>query len=183
MANLTIPSSRPQRRRDAHQRQALVPASRRRSDSSAPRPAAFPIDPHHHGGTVVFEVPFRSSMTGSDLELLRRQLDMTTHVEHKLPVDPNSPAHARLDQGSSLLLEHGAADDRWILQARTWLKPSARTVHDWHVRVALVAHQLDPAVVILDRLPVAPFDPSRRPVGHAASRRLAALRRRLVGLP
>lgn len=182
MTSVTISSSRSQRRRDAHRRQAPVPASRLASDTCVRPDPASPVNPHQHGGAVVFEVRFRSSMTGRDLELLRHQLDMTTHVEHKLPVDPNSPAHAQLDQGSSLLLERGTAEDQWILQARTWSKPSARTVHDWHVRVALVAHQLDPVVVIPDRLAVAPSSIPQRPVGRAVNRRLAATRRRLVGL-
>ena len=184
MTSVTIPSSaRSQRRRGAHRQWVPAPGLRAARDISAPHPAADPVNPHHRGGTVVFEVRFRSSMTGRELELLRSQLDMTTHVEHKLPVDPNSPAHAQLDQGSSLLLERGAAEDQWVLQARSWSKPSARTVHDWHVRVALVAHQLDASVAIPDRLPVVPSNIAQRPVGRAANRRLAPARRRLVGLP
>lgn len=183
MTSVTIPSSRLQRRRNAHRRRAPLPAPMSANHIAAPLDPANPVDPHRRGGAVVFEVCFRSSMTGRDLELLRSQLGMTTHVEHKLPVDPNSPAHAQLDQGSSLLLEPGTARDQWILQARTWLKPSARTVHDWQVQVALVAHQLDPAVVLPDRLPMASPATPQRPVGRAANRRLAAARRRLAGLP
>lgn len=173
----TIASPRSQRRRDVHRRDGLIPAP-----ALARQPIA-PVNPHHHGGTVVFEVHFRSGMAGSDLELLRRQLDMTTHVEHKLPVDPNSPAFAQLDQDSSLLLEHGSREGQWVLQARTWGTPSASTVHDWQVRVAQVAHQIDRDVQLPDRLPVEPDDTPQRPVGRAANRRLAPIRRRLAGLP
>lgn len=176
MTTLTIPSRRSLHRGDAHRRRDPVPRL---------RPAREPIDPvnpHRHGGEVVFEVRFRSSMNGSDLELLRRQLAMTTHVDHKLPVDPNSPAVAQLDQDSSLLLECGTAEDQWILQARTWGRPSACTVHDWLVRVTQVARQIDPRVEIPARLPLPAPATVQRPVGRAANRRLAAARRRLVGL-
>ncbi|MDE3133411.1 MAG: hypothetical protein KGL15_05040 [Acidobacteriota bacterium] len=111
------------------------------------------VNPQHRGGTVVFEIGLTSAMSGANLELLRRQLAMTTHVEHKLPVDPNSPGHARLDQDTSLLLERGPGQDRWVLQARTWGSPSARTVHDWQVRVAEAARRLDPQVARPERMP------------------------------
>ena len=172
----TTPSTRP-RRRDTHRRDTPLPRP-----ALEPRPIA-PVNPHRHGGTVVFEVGFTSSMSGSNLELLRRQLGMTSHSEHKLPVDPNSPAVAQLEQDASLLLEHGPDEDHWVLQARTWGTPSARTVHDWHVRVAQVAHQLDPRVSIPDRMPIEPCAAPQRPVGRAANLRSAAVRRRLAGLP
>ncbi len=179
MSTLTVPAWRPQPRRD-------VPPSLRSEplrEPSAPPEACAPGDPPRRGGAVLFEVRLRSSMSGSDLELLRRRLDMTTQVDHKLPVDPSSAGHAPLDQSTSLLLEAGAVEDEWILRARTWAHPSARTVHDWQVRVAQVAHLLDPGVAIPDRMPVEPSGPPQRPVGRVANRRLAASRRRLVGLP
>lgn len=172
MTTATIPSSRSQRRRDAHRRPPLAAAE-----------ATSPVNPQHHGGTVAFEVALTSGMDGSDLELLRRQLAMTTHVDHKLPVDPNSPGHAQLDQESSLLLERGPGQDRWVLQARTWGTPSARTVHDWQVRVAQVARLLDPQVTVPKRMPPASAAAPLRPVGRAANARFAAARRRLTGLP
>ncbi|MGH2862520.1 MAG: hypothetical protein ACRDLT_13595 [Solirubrobacteraceae bacterium] len=141
------------------------------------------VNPRHHGGTVAFEVWFRSDMSGSELELLRRQLAMTSHVEQKLPADPNSPAHAQLDRDSRLLLEHGSVDGQWVLQARTWGRPSERTVHEWRVRVAQVVHQLDAAVVLPEPMPAESYAVSMRPVGHATNTRWAAARRRLVGLP
>lgn len=140
------------------------------------------INPHRRGGTVVFEIYFTCAMTDRELELLRRQLHMTTHIEHKLPVDPNSPAIARVDAWSGLFLERVRGDDRWVLQARTWGTPSPATIHDWHLRVAQVARQLDRRVEAPERAPLQPSGPRPRPVGRAANRRCAALRRRLVGL-
>jgi hypothetical protein len=191
MTTATLPRSRPQRRRDVHRRQPPASAAPATASASAlPLPAELPggeamppINPRHHGGTVVFEIGFDSGMTGSELELLRRQLAMTTHVEHKLSVDPNSPAHAQLDRESSLLLEPGLAPDRWVLQARTWGSPSPRTVHDWQVRVAQVAQRLDRKVAVPTSVPGAPYGGPLRPVGRAANRRFAAARRRLMGLP
>lgn len=183
MSTVTIPSLRPRRRRDAHRRQTSPSAVRRGGDAGIACEPVSPLNPLHHGGRVVFEVRFRSSMNGLGLELLRRQLAMTSHVEHKLPVDPNSPAHAQLDQSTSLLLEHGQDDDDWVLQARTWGEPSACTVHGWEVCVTQVAHQLDPGVAIPGRIPGEPSDTPQHPVGRAANRRTAAVRRRLAGLP
>lgn len=172
MTTATRSPSPSQRRRAAHRRPSQTAAE-------APSPAGTP----RRGGTVVFEIPLTSAMHGSDLELLRRQLAMTTHVEHKLPVDPNSPGHAQLDQDSGLLLERGPGQDRWLLQARTWGRPSPRTVHDWQVRVAQVARRLDPQVAPPARLPREPAAVPVRPVGHALNGRLAAARRRLTGIP
>lgn len=172
----TVAFPRPRRSRDVHRRNRLI------STPARARQPIAPVNPRHHGGTVAFEVHFRSGMAGSDLELLRRQLGMTTHVEHKLPVDPNSPAVAQLDRDSSLLLEHGYGEDQWVLQARTWGTPSASTVHDWRVRVAEVARQLDRGVQLPERLPIEPDDTPQHPVGYAANHRLAPIRRRLAGL-
>lgn len=191
MTTATLPSSRSQRRRGVHRRPRLTTAPPAAAPGTVVPLATearaddpiVPVNPQHHGGTVVFEVPLTSAMGGSDLELLRRQLAITTHVDHKLPVDPNSPGHAQLDQDSSLLLERGVGSDRWVLQARTWGRPSPRTVHDWQVRVAQVARRLDPQVSVPGRMPPAPPATPLRPVGRAANARFAAARRRLTGLP
>ncbi|MDE3130314.1 MAG: hypothetical protein KGL16_04110, partial [Acidobacteriota bacterium] len=97
-------------------------------------PVEGPVNPGRRGGEVLFEVHFSCALGGEQLALLRSQLDMTTHVDHKLPADPNSPALARLDDASSLLLERLTGRDRWVLQARTWGAPDAGTIHAWHVR-------------------------------------------------
>lgn len=176
MRTITTHSTRSRRRRDFHSGRASLP-----TPVHAPQPAA-PVNPHNRGGWVAFEVRFSSAMCGADLELLRRQLGMTTHVDHKLPVDPNSPGVAQLDQDSSLLLEHGASEGEWVLQARTWGEPSARTVRAWRVRVVQVARQLDPEIVLPEGSPVEPSRAPLRPVGRATNRRLSAVRRRLTGL-
>ncbi|MGH2843871.1 MAG: hypothetical protein ACRDKL_09835 [Solirubrobacteraceae bacterium] len=174
--------SRSRRRRDLHSRPTPAPpdhhAPAERADA-----AVGGANPHQRGGRVIFEVPLRSAMGGADLELLRRQLEMTAHVDHKLPADPNSPAIAQLDDESSVILEHGEDSQAWLLQGRTWGSPSDASVHAWHVRSALVAHQLDAGVELPQRLAATAAAPlPQRPVGRAATARLAHLRRRLVGL-
>lgn len=176
MTTITIPSTRSQRRRDIHSGGAPL------STAVTASPLVAPVSPHQCGGTVAFEIRFESPMTGADLELLRRQLALTTHVEHKLPVDPSSPAVARLDHYSGLFLEHDRVKDRWVLQARTWCAPSAPTVHGWRVRVAQVVRQLDPTAELPERIPVVESRASARPVDRAANGQLAAVRRRLVGI-
>lgn len=60
-----------------------------------------------------------------------------------------------LDYWSRLFLVRGEADGDWSLEARTWGNPPEPLVHDWNVRAALAARQLDP------RVPVPPRAPSR----------------------
>lgn len=164
------------RLRDAHSRHAPAPAATLDSEP------ATATNPHRRGGRVLFGIHFTSTMASADLELLRRQLDMTTHVEHKLPADPNSPAVARLDQYSGLFLERGDDDRHWLLQARTWGAPLAQTIHEWHVRAAQVVRQLDPAIALPERVPTTPLETPQRLVGPTANGRLTRLRRRLAGL-
>ena len=134
------------------------------------------------GGTVLFEVPFTSAMSDADLAVLARVLDVSTHMQQKLRPDPNSPGVARLDHFSGLFLERGADEGRWVLEARTWGDPAPRSVHEWHVLAAQAARQLDARVKLPARLPdVQPATPNR-PLGRAANKRLASIRRRLVGL-
>jgi hypothetical protein len=101
----------------------------------------------------------------------------------KMQPDPNSPGVARLDHHSGLFLERGAGESQWLLQARTWGRPAPQTVHEWRLLAAQAAHQLDPRVSLPERLanpqPVA----EERPLGQAANKRLARIRRRLAGLP
>jgi len=165
------------RPRDAHSPRASEPVSTSAGSSTAT------VDPHGRGGTVMFEIHFTSAMTGSNLELLRRQLGMTTHVEHKLSVDPNSPAVARLDDSSGLFLERGASASQWLLQARTWGSPPPPTVHEWRVRTAQLVHQLDPGTALPERVPSTQLEMPLRPVGRAANRRLARVRRRFAAMP
>jgi hypothetical protein len=114
----------------------------------APTPAA---PPHHRGGVVLFEVPFTKAMSDADLAVLAHTLDLTTHMHPKMGPDPNSPGVARLDHYSGLFLERGEDEQHWLLQVRTWGRPAAQTVHEWHVLAAQAARLLDPAVPLPER--------------------------------
>lgn len=119
-------------------------------------------------------------MSDADLAGLAGTLDLTTHMQTKPGVGPISPGLARLDFHSGLFLLRGATEDEWILEGRTWGDPARSTVHDWHIRAALAARQLDPTVKLPPRQSVAPLDTRTRPVGRAATKRLARLGRRLL---
>lgn len=103
------------------------------------------------GGTVLFEVPFESGMTDSDLARLAHILDLWTHMHPKMRPDPNSPGVARLDHFSGLFLERAPAEEKWVLEGRTWGRPAPQSVHEWHVLAAQAAHQLDPTVQLPER--------------------------------
>jgi hypothetical protein len=134
------------------------------------------------GGTVLFEVPFSSAMSDADLAVLARVLDVSTHMRQKLRPDPNSPGVARLDHFSGLFLERGDEHGRWLLQARTWGNPAPRSVHEWYVLAAQAARQFDARVKLPARLPDVQPATTDRPVGRAANKRLASIRRRPAGL-
>jgi hypothetical protein len=175
---------------------AIAPPTPRRSSSDrAPTPRRLParesraaaaprpyLNPHRRGGEVMFQVPFRSAMGDADLAVLRRVLDLSTHMYPKMRPDPNSPGVARLDHFSGLFLERGADEGQWRLEGRTWGRPAPETVHEWHVLAAQAARQLDPDVTLPEPLPDTQTSTPDRPLGHAANGRLAHLRRRLVGL-
>jgi hypothetical protein len=122
-------------------------------------------------------------MTDSDLALLARTLDLTTHMHPKMRPDPNSPGVARLDHFSGLFLERGETEGQWVLEARTWGKPATEIVHEWHLLAAFAARQLDPTVRTPEPLERARVEIPDRPVGEVLNRPLAAFRRHLVGLP
>jgi hypothetical protein len=138
---------------------------------------------HGRGGRVLFEVPFKSAMSDSDLARLARTLDLSTHRYPKMRPDPNSPGVARLDHFSGLFLERGETDGEWVLEARTWGNPAPESVHEWHLLATGAAHQLDPTVKPPERLTRTDIEIPDRPVGEVLNRPLAAFRRRLVGLP
>ncbi|MDQ2894115.1 MAG: hypothetical protein M3Y09_00455 [Actinomycetota bacterium] len=121
-------------------------------------------------------------MSDADLARLAGTLGLTTHMQTKPGVGQISPGLVRLDFHSGLFLLRGASEDEWILEGRTWGEPVRSTVHDWHIRAALAARQLDPTVKLPPRQSVAPLDTRTRPVGRAATRRLARLGRRLLEL-
>jgi hypothetical protein len=119
-------------------------------------------------------------MGDADLARLAGTLDLTTHTQTKPGVGPISPGLVRLDFHSGLFLLRGATEDEWSLEGRTWGEPRGSTVHDCHIRAALAARQLDPAVKLPPRQSVALLDTRTRPVGRAATKRLARLEGRLL---
>lgn len=127
---------------------------------------------------TLFSIPFKSRMTDDDLARLHGELELVTYLAPKPGVSGASPAVVPLDLWSGLFLEHGAGDDEWTLEARTWGSPPESLVHDWHVRAAIVARELDPRVQIPPRRRVQSADaPS---LGRAANRRLSQRVRRLL---
>jgi hypothetical protein len=150
----------------------------------SPKSLAPPSDsPVPDGALTLFEIPFATAMSDSAFALLARTLDLSTRVDPTMWARHESSGVLRLDHYSGLFLHRGSAEGQWMLEARTWGHPAAQTVHEWHVLAAGAAHQLDATVTLperwSDRLP----EIVDRPVGRAANRRLAHIRRRLVGLP
>jgi hypothetical protein len=131
--------------------------------------------------TILFDVTFSAGMSQSDLALLVRTLGLVESGPGSRS-RPGTIAFTRLDDYSGLFLEHGASEERWSLNARTWGHPPSDTVHRWYVLTAAVAHQLDPSVVAPEREPVLEREIPSRPLGAAANRRFARVRRRLVGV-
>jgi len=117
-------------------------------------------------------------MTDSDLGLLARTLDMTTHMDPKMRPSPNSPGVVRLDHFSGLFLKRGAEEGQWVFEARTWGHPASESVHEWHLLAADAAHLLDPTVIRPDRLIASSPETVTRAPGRAANKHLARIRRR-----
>lgn len=149
---------------------------------STPNVTVEPVNPHHRGGRVLFEIRFSSPMSDLELDRLRSVLDLSTHMYPKMRPDPNSPGVARLDHHSGLFLERGAGDSQWLLQARTWGMPAPQTVHDWQLVAAQAAHQLDPRVSLDERSATPQPAVTERPLGETANKRRSRIRRRLAGL-
>lgn len=138
---------------------------------------------HGRGGRILFQVPLTSSMTDAELARLARWFDLSTSFHPKQHPDPTSPGVARLDHFSGVFLERGASEREWVLEGRTWGHPAPESVHAWHLMAAGAARELDPTVTTPEPLPCPPPITPTRLVGQVESRRLAGLRRRLVGLP
>ncbi len=149
-----------------------------RADVPAPTSA-----PPARGATTLFEVPFATTMTDADLALLVRTLDLSRRIHPKAHPRHERPGLARLDHHSGLFLNRGSVDGQWTLQAQTWGHPAPHSVQEWHVLAAGAAHQLDPTVALPERLHTRSSAIPDRPLGRAANRRLAGLRRHMVGLP
>jgi hypothetical protein len=149
--------------------------------ADAPVPPAVKRPPR--GATSLFEIPFASAMNELDLALLERALDLTMRRHAKMHPRPDSPGFTQLDHYSGLFLERGVVEGRWMLEARTWGHPAPQSVHEWHVVAAGAAHQLDATVTRPQRLGVIAPEVPDRPLGRAANKRLARIRRRMLGLP
>lgn len=87
-------------------------------------------------------------MTDADIARLHSELDLVTYLTPKPGVSGASPGVVPLDFWSGLFLERGETEGEWALEGRTWGHPPESLVHDWHVRAALAAKELDPAVEI-----------------------------------
>jgi hypothetical protein len=174
-----IAPPKPRRSRSDHV--PTLPLSARAA-GVAPRPLLH-INPDHRGAKGMFQVPFRSAMSDADLLVLAHVLDLSTHMYPKMRPSPNSPGVARLDHFSGLFLERSADEGAWMLEGLTWGKPALQTVREWHLLAAQAARQLDPDLTLPE--PITNPHPSTpdRPLGQAANKRLARLRRHLAGLP
>jgi len=150
---------------------------------STPSATMMPVNPHHRGGRVLFEIRFASSMRDLDLACLARLLDLSPHMYPKMRPDPNSPGVARLDHHSGLFLERGAGAGQWLLQARTWGTPAPQTVREWQLLAANAARQLDPGVALPGRTAKPQTGLVEQPLERAATKRLARIRHRPAGLP
>lgn len=104
---------------------------------------------------TLFSIPFTSQMTDADLARLRTELDLVSYLSPKPGVSGASPGVVPLDFWSGLFLVRGEADGDWSLEARTWGNPPEPQVHEWHIRAALAARQLDPTVPVPPRVPSA----------------------------
>jgi hypothetical protein len=172
---------RPASKRRPHAREpaALQPIAH--TQLSQPAPTRAPT-PKGRGATTLFRVSFASAMSDGDVALLARTLDLTTHMHPRLRQSPTSPGLVRLDHHSGLFLERGAAEGGWVLKARTWGHPALSTVHEWHVLAAGAARLLDPSVSFPERLATVSPEYPMRPLGRAANKRSARIRRRILGL-
>jgi hypothetical protein len=168
----------------AHQRSSAESSVRQRAVRKHPADIAAPTSaPPAQGPTTLFEVRFATAMTDSDLALLVRTLDLSTRIHPKMHPRHERPGLARLDHYSGLFLNRGSAEGQWTLEAKTWGHPAPHSVHEWHVLAAGAAHQLDPTVALPERLNASSPEIPDRPLGRAANRRLAGIRRHMVGLP
>lgn len=112
------------------------------SSGEAPPPRRAP------GATIMFSVPFSSTMSDADVARLTGTLDLVMHLHPKLRNSPAGPGVARLDFESGLFLVRGANEEEWALQGRTWGDPPPRIVHGWRLRALAAARQLDPTVTL-----------------------------------
>ncbi|HEX5309067.1 MAG TPA: hypothetical protein VFW38_08300 [Solirubrobacteraceae bacterium] len=121
-------------------------------------------------------------MSDADIAVLTRELDLTTHMHPKLHDSPVPPGLTRIDFYSGLFLERDANEGHWVLEGRTWGNPPSWFVHDWHIRAAAAARQLDPTVTIPDGVSApAPVTPTV-PLARDANKRVARPASHVPGL-
>jgi hypothetical protein len=145
-------------------------------------PSTSASHPPSGGAVELFEIPFASAMSDGDLSRLARALDLPARTRPPGAPREDAVGPARLDHSSGLFLTAGPAPGQWLLQARTWGHPGAESVHRWRVMATDAAREADPTVALLGRW----HDDSPAVldvhVGSVANKRLAAFRRRLVGV-
>ena len=90
-------------------------------------------------------------MADADVARLRASLDLVTHLSPKAGTFGISLGLVPLDSWSGLFLERGAGEDEWLLEACTWENPPESVIHEWHMRAALAARELDPTVPLPPR--------------------------------
>jgi hypothetical protein len=131
---------------------------------------------------TLFSIPFTSGMSDADFARLRSTLDLVIYSSPKPGVSGASLGVVPLDPWSGLFLERGAGENEWILEARTWGRPGESSVHEWQVRAASAARQLDRSVEVPPRERSEAANSPLLEVGRAASSRRGRLGRRLLGL-
>ncbi len=168
----------------APKRQPIADGSADRGPAARIDPTGLPAitsGPPARSALTLFEVPFATAMSDGDLALLARTLDLTTRVQPKMRPPHKRLGLARLDQYSGLFLNRGATEGQWTLEARSWGRPAAQSVHEWHVLAAGAARQLDPTVTLPERLRTSSPAIPDYPVGLASNKRLSRIRRRITG--
>jgi hypothetical protein len=179
MSTTGAPTATPRRRHSSGEVAIRPPFAPRPHTARVPAPISTP---QVRGATTLFQIPFASAMSDADIALLARTLDLATHMHPKLHNSPTSQGVARLDFDSGLFLKRGPAEQRWVLEGRTWGHPSTGIVHDWHLLAAAAAHRLDPNVIFPERLAATPPETPTRPLGRAANKRIARIGRHILGL-
>jgi hypothetical protein len=144
-----------------------------------------PSDTRSHAWSPItlFTIRFKSAMTDADLARLHSGLDLVTYTTPKPAVSGVQPGVVRLDFWSGLFLERGSAENEWVLEGRSWGNPPEPLVHEWHVRAALAAKELDPNVTIPPKAAdAAERDLINLQLGRAQGKRLTRLGHRLLRL-
>lgn len=158
------------------------PTSGARAEPEPPPDAETSAAPRPGHRRTLFTIPFKSSMTDADVARLHTALDLVTYISPKPGVSGASAGVVPLDFWSGLFLGRGNGENEWLLEARTWGNPPESIVHEWHVRAALAARELDPTVQVPRPERVAAAQIPTTTVGRASNKRLSRFARRLLRL-